>query len=157
MFLLCGGRELEAQLVPEAHDAEATVNRCCDSVKLGSNSNNPGDILRFIPFTHFDEWRPAVSDKGHMIAFAFALAPAAFIAWASKTRSVFIGGVIGAIVRLYLAPTVMSEWTDYNERDAIIDTIGWDAPYTLVGAVVGSCLLQTNSWNRRNRQSPPHN
>ena len=97
-----------------------------------------------------------MSDKGHIIAFALALAPTAFIAWASKTWSVFIGGVIGAIAGLYLAPTVMSEWTDYNERDAVIDTIGWDAPYTLVGAVVGSCLLQTNSWNRRKRRSPPH-
>lgn len=92
-----------------------------------------------------------MNDKGHIIAFALALAPAAFIAWASKTRSVFIAGAVGAIVGLYVAPNVTSERTGCNQRDAIIDTVGLDAPYTLVGAIVGGCLFLPCPWTPRKK------
>ena len=96
-----------------------------------------------VSLTHLAGWRPTVSDKGHIIAFALALAPAAFIAWLSKAQTVFIAGAVGAIVGQSLAPFVTMDWAgDYNERDAILAMVAWDAPYVLVGAIVGSCLCR---------------
>lgn len=72
---------------------------------------------------------------------AIALGPAAFIAWISGARRVFVAGAVGAMAGLTLAPHVMFEFNSYpTERDLILLTISVDAPWTCSGAFIGSSI-----------------
>jgi hypothetical protein len=89
-----------------------------------------------------------MSDKGHIIAFAIALAPAGVVAWLCKSRTVFVAGAIGAFVGLFFAPNVTGEYSlDATERDRILDTVFWDVPWTLGGALIASVFFQLISRN----------
>lgn len=82
-----------------------------------------------------------MNDKGHFLAFAIALAPATCVAWFSQARSAFLFGAVGALLGLSFAPYVMVEYNSIpSERDVIIETIGWDLPWTCGGALIGSAI-----------------
>jgi hypothetical protein len=76
--------------------------------------------------------------KGHLIAQLFTLGLVALAAWLTKSRGVFVCGVLGSLIGSLLAPSIAIQLgPDAAERDFIFATAASDAPWMISGAIAG--------------------
>jgi hypothetical protein len=79
-----------------------------------------------------------IGEKSTVLAVAFTLLPIAIVAWAKKSRGLFVFGGIGAVFGLFFAPVVTAEWEPtVTVWDLIIAETGWKMEGTLIGAALG--------------------